>query len=78
MSRDINADDFRNIPRWIRCKLFHKNYRRRTGEKRIEPPEVLYSVHCDRCGFDDEDAVSFIYMTDDERAEYRRAVNEEK
>lgn len=39
------------------CLLFHKSYRKRTGERRIMRVSIVYEIHCEKCGNDDEERV---------------------
>lgn len=39
--------------KYIWCLIFHRRYRRRTGERRIHRVSIAYEIKCDKCGNED-------------------------
>lgn len=43
----------RDVLKFIWCFLFHRKYRKRTGERTILTVSITYTVICSKCGNED-------------------------
>jgi hypothetical protein len=44
---------------FLRCLIFHRKYRKRTGERRIHQISIVYETKCQKCGCEDISDVWF-------------------